>query len=264
MAEPTLAPPPRRLSPLSPWVVFPLLALVLAVSVLLAPATGSEGDDRLTTLSTTPRGARGLAELVERLGWEVARDSMAPSTEPLDRSAVYAVLGPPEELTGREVHRYLDAVRAGAGLLVVVRGRGDPFADSLGVARSGDGARMRIDSATVRGCPPREKTFGVSWPQGAVYSYWLVPFRPIRGDTLLLIVNGDAREADFVLPSPAEPGLWVELVDSAGGVPRDVTGVAMTVAPHSLVLLRYGTERRAAPDLPTNDEPDARAPGGYA
>lgn len=184
MAEPTLAPPPRRLSPLSPWVVFPLLALVLAVSVLLAPTTGTRGDDRLTTLSAAPRGARGLAEIVDRLGWEVARDSVAPAAAALDPGAVYAVLDPPEELTGREVHRYLDAVRAGAGLLVVVRDRGDPFADSLGVARGNDGARMRIDSATVRGCPRDERTFGISWPQGAVYSYWLVPFRPILGDTL--------------------------------------------------------------------------------
>ena len=184
MAEPTLGPPPRRVSLLSPWVVFPLLVVVLAISVLLAPTTGRQGDERLTTLSTTAQGAQGLAELLQRLGWEVVRDSAAPAAAPLDPDAVYAVLDPPEQLTGREVHRYLDAVRAGAGLLVVVGDRGDPFADSLGVARGSGGARMRIDSATVRGCPAREKTFGISWPQGAVYSYWLVPFRPLRGDTV--------------------------------------------------------------------------------
>ena len=185
MAEPTLAPPPRRPSLLSPWVVFPLLGLVLVASVLLAPTTGRQGDSRLTTLSTTSQGAQGFAELLGRLGWAIERDSAPPGLAPLDPRAIYAVLDPPEELTGREVHRYLDAVRAGAGLLVIVRDRGDPFADSLGVATGGAaGGRMRIDSATVRGCPRGEKTFGISWPQGAVYSYWLVPFRPIRGDTV--------------------------------------------------------------------------------
>ena len=184
MAEPTIAPPPARPSLLSPWVVFPLLGLVLLASVLLAPTTGRDGDARLTTLSTSPQGAQGFAELLERLGWRVERDSLAPPDAPLEPTAIYAVLDPPEALTGREVSRYLDAVRAGAGLIVVAGPRGEPFADSLGLARAAGGARMRIDSATVRGCPDEEKTFGISWAQGMVYSFWLVPFRPLPGDTV--------------------------------------------------------------------------------
>ena len=87
--------------------------------------------------------------------------------------------------------------------------------------------------------------------------------RPIRGDTLLLLLNGGERPVEFTLPLPAEPGLWVELVDSAGSEPRDITGDSVTVAGHSLVLLRYGVERRAAPDLPTSEGPDEAVPGGY-
>jgi glycogen operon protein len=80
---------------------------------------------------------------------------------------------------------------------------------------------------------------------------------PINGETMLLLVNAGESEVPFVLPAAktaaeengngnrrAEPR-WSTLVDTA----RDeaaLEGDAYTLAPHSLVLLRFGRDRRIA------------------
>jgi glycogen operon protein len=69
--------------------------------------------------------------------------------------------------------------------------------------------------------------------------------RPIRGDTLLLILNGGGMDCRFTLPHVNEEGFWMTLLDSAHSEchgPQD--GASLMVAAHSLVLLRHGTERR--------------------
>ena len=74
--------------------------------------------------------------------------------------------------------------------------------------------------------------------------------RPIRGDTLLLILNGGDTDCPFTLPQVQEEGFWLTLLDSAHAEchgPQD--GASVTVAAHSLVLLRHGTERRMEGEL---------------
>lgn len=107
-----------------------LVALII-VSALLTPelTSGRTGDQRLTTYSAEPLGARLLYELAERLGWHVERRSDDEVTA--DAQTVIAILDPPQPLAGIEAHRVLERVRAGSGLLYVMNGRRVPLDDSL-------------------------------------------------------------------------------------------------------------------------------------
>ncbi len=76
--------------------------------------------------------------------------------------------------------------------------------------------------------------------------------RPVAGDTLLLLLNGGDRPRHFTLPEirkPSkatksdEPG-WYELVRTTSQEKRVLTGTGLHLAAHSLLLLRYGVERR--------------------
>lgn len=120
---------------LRPRYVLPLLLLFIIVVALLSPSTDSGTSyGRLTTYYTDPYGARGLYQVLQRLGWNVQRRRRA-LTAPLDSAATYAVLAPPLELSSVEVGTLLDAVRAGATAIIVPED-GTPLADSVGVRRS--------------------------------------------------------------------------------------------------------------------------------
>jgi len=70
--------------------------------------------------------------------------------------------------------------------------------------------------------------------------------RPIKGDTLLLVLNASEEQVKFRMPPMNGDDAWAELIDST---PRDLgiirTG-SLDVAPFSLVLLRYGGNRRVS------------------
>ena len=68
--------------------------------------------------------------------------------------------------------------------------------------------------------------------------------RPIRGDTMLLILNNGDGDLHFTLPQLQGEGVWVQLIDSAGGNTNRIADGWAGLAPHSVVLLRYGSERR--------------------
>src|SRR5690606_25882198 len=110
-----------------------LAALTLAV-VLLSPWSRREDwTPALSSYGTGPHGARGLYDLLDRLGFRVER-RLTPMRQALDGEAIYLVLDPTEAPTAAEVHNLLEAVRAGAGLLAIPT-PGTRLADSLGVAR---------------------------------------------------------------------------------------------------------------------------------
>ena len=78
--------------------------------------------------------------------------------------------------------------------------------------------------------------------------------RPVKGDTMLLWLNGGFEAVGCALPAldaagtgaTASPGAWVTLLDTAAAdhdAPRPVEG-DVTVQGFSLVLLRHGVERR--------------------
>lgn len=149
-----------------------VLGVLLVAALLLTPTGGNERG-LLTSRSMEAGGARALHELQRRSGWRVERRDV-PYGDSLDPRAVYAVLAPPVELTASETHALLQAVRAGAGLLVVVT-QGGSLADSLGMYASSSGAPVtRSDEAPERFCADSLNRRGLmDWPNGRVQSLWL-------------------------------------------------------------------------------------------
>jgi len=78
--------------------------------------------------------------------------------------------------------------------------------------------------------------------------------RPFKGDTLLLILNGGETNIDFRLPDMEKKGRWGELIDTAGRVGLTAEAETILLEPYSLVLLRYGVERRITPEMPPRSE----------
>ncbi len=68
--------------------------------------------------------------------------------------------------------------------------------------------------------------------------------RPIKGETLLLIVNALAGEVNFKLPVIEGDGIWAEMIDTAHRELRVVKTGNVDVDAFSLTLLRYGENRR--------------------
>ena len=66
--------------------------------------------------------------------------------------------------------------------------------------------------------------------------------RPIKGDTLLLVVNNREGEEGWCLPRLEIPGTWVLTVDTERPTVVDEPVSEITLAPFSLVLLRYQLE----------------------
>ncbi|HEX6632198.1 MAG TPA: hypothetical protein VF048_13950, partial [Gemmatimonadaceae bacterium] len=76
--------------------------------------------------------------------------------------------------------------------------------------------------------------------------------RPVRGDTLLLLLNGGDADIAFALPEVPEAGGWYALVsttEAEGGGVQAIAHGPVTLAAHSAALLRHGSDRRF--DLPT-------------
>lgn len=146
---------------LRPRVALPAIAVVVLVVALLTPEriAGRSGDSRLSTFSTQPQGAQLLHDLAQRLGWHVqqARDAELRA----DSTAIVAVLDPPIDLRKPEVHRVLDRVRAGGGLLYVL-GAGSAMSDSLHVGRGVSGTGE--STGAKEGCPVNKSVFEPLWP----------------------------------------------------------------------------------------------------
>jgi isoamylase len=84
--------------------------------------------------------------------------------------------------------------------------------------------------------------------------------RPIRDDTMLLLTNARDEEVRFELPEIASEGRWAELVDTGQDRLRMIDTGWVCLAPHSLLLLRFGPDRRLVVDAPSRDEIVAAAP----
>jgi hypothetical protein len=129
------------------WVLAALSVVVLAVALLTPEEAGRSGAD-MSTFSTAPGGAGIALELAQRMGWKperriVALDSVARGNR------VDVVLAPSMDLGSHEVHRLLENVRNGGGLVASLDGD-DDLGDSLGIA---DGSRAALLDATGTDCP---------------------------------------------------------------------------------------------------------------
>jgi glycogen operon protein len=67
--------------------------------------------------------------------------------------------------------------------------------------------------------------------------------RRIRGEEIILLVNGGARSRPFTLPALSRPGSWIEMINTAHPNPRPVRQGRVNLAAHSLMLLRYEAAR---------------------
>jgi glycogen operon protein len=72
--------------------------------------------------------------------------------------------------------------------------------------------------------------------------------RPIKGDTLLLIVNAGDHQVTFHMPKIEGDGIWAELIDAAHRELHVVRTGQVLVEPFSLALVRYGENRRMTDD----------------
>jgi glycogen operon protein len=76
----------------------------------------------------------------------------------------------------------------------------------------------------------------------------------VRGDTLLLIMNSGETAQAVSLPELGGTNIWVIMVDTAREDMPVVKKGKVSLEPHSLMLLRYGTDRRlATPDEPRRE-----------
>ena len=84
----------------------------------LAGAARGGDTTQLTTYSATTGGARGIYDVLARLGWQVSRRTTRLDGA-LDTGAVYAILAPPIPLDSTERMTLLQTVRAGGRVLIV-------------------------------------------------------------------------------------------------------------------------------------------------
>ncbi len=143
----SVAPQPAR-KWTATWVLAVLAIVVLAVALLTPEESASDGRD-MSTFSTGPTGASIALELAARMGWKTERRVTALDSEAARARRVDVVLAPSVALGAHEVHRLLENVRAGGGLIASLDGD-DELADSLGV----DGGRgAALLDATSTDCP---------------------------------------------------------------------------------------------------------------
>jgi glycogen operon protein len=84
--------------------------------------------------------------------------------------------------------------------------------------------------------------------------------RPIRDDTMLLLTNAGDADVRFTLPQLAPEGMWAELVETKTDELRMIGAGWVGLGPHSLMLLRFGRDRRLVIDAPSREEIIAEAP----
>jgi hypothetical protein len=123
----------RRNSRRGTIAVSTVLVALIALVVLLSPASDDSVETHLTTTKYGSGNARLLADMSRRLGWRIATTG-TPIRVPLDATQIYAVFAGPTRMTVTERVLLLDAVRRGAGLLVAGgSGAEFPLLDSLGL-----------------------------------------------------------------------------------------------------------------------------------
>jgi glycogen operon protein len=72
--------------------------------------------------------------------------------------------------------------------------------------------------------------------------------RPVRGDTLFLLINNREGTQSFALPELPAAGEWTEVVNTAADRGHALGTMGATLAPFSLVLLRYVPDANTRPD----------------
>jgi hypothetical protein len=162
-----------------PSVVLPIVGTIALIVALLTPqaASGRFGDSRLSSHLAGSLGARLFADMAGRLGWRVVQRDSSPAPVLATGRTIHAVMSPAIPLTASEAHRYLEAVREGDALLLVLNAR-EPISDSLGVAPSPRDGMLPTPPEGSAGCTGRLDFTPPLWPDGRVH---LLGLRWLRG-----------------------------------------------------------------------------------
>ena len=230
--------PPRRAEWWArPRVVLPVVGALVVLVALLTPQpdAGRAGDPRLTTHTAGALGARLFYETAERLGWHVSRreDQGAPARG--DGRTIHAVLAPVRPVSPAEAHAYLEAVRAGDGLLLVLNER-NALADSLGVTHTNAGGTMEPVAADATTCAGGPDLIPPLWLDGNVHLWTLVWKR-----------DPPANPTVFVTAVPDAPFTGAPAKAPGGGVAKSSAAAAGYALGRGRVVVV------ADPDLLRND-----------
>ncbi|HET7583752.1 MAG TPA: DUF4350 domain-containing protein [Gemmatimonadaceae bacterium] len=231
---------------LRPQIVLPVAFVVILVTVVNTPEPRSARTHTyLSTRSTDAGGAQGLFEVTQRLGWRAEQLGQAYS-DSMDARAVYAVLDPPYGISAEESAHLLDAVRRGAGLLIVPPNRfmigttGDrALADSLRI-----GASFPVSGRAAPGPDARPLDGGLA-PNDLPNRYLAV----VR-DTVLPSVDtlphhpGDTVFVALLARTRPDSTQEEKTVPSVLGFPYGRGRIVMVA---DADLLRNGSLRRGAP-----------------
>ena len=201
MTTPPAPSQPRRTSAAKLLVALSVVAVVVAI--LTPEPTGNATGGR-SSYSTGPAGVRMAYELAERLGWRVQRRLKTLDSLPPQRS-VQVVLAPEGGLGAHEVHRLLENVRAGGGLVFSLDGN-DEIGDSLGLDV---GKREALMSGTPDpDCPPARTITAralLALPPEVNDVVWQK--RPLAHETTLVAVrNGGERPVAAAIGFPLGAG----------------------------------------------------------
>ena len=124
------APAPQTFRGMNAVKILAALAAVVVAVTLLTPEEPGKSEGGRSSYSTGPGGVGMMYELAQRTGWRVERRITPIDSAGLDTS-VQVVIDPSGTLGTREVHRLLENVRRGGGLIFTIDA--EEIADSLGV-----------------------------------------------------------------------------------------------------------------------------------
>jgi hypothetical protein len=206
-----------------PVVVLPIVCSIVLLVALLTPqeASGRFGDSRLTTHLPSALGARVLNDMASRSGWHTARDDSIGAPAAGDGRTIHAVLAPVTPVTATQAHRYLEAVRAGDGLLLVLSAR-SALTDSLGVAHYARGGLLPVPRNAGGECQSYKEMTPPLWADGRVHLFGI---RWLRNAPSEKVGFATLNQDEFGMPAPS---------DGAAGFPLGLGRVVVVADPDLL------------------------------
>ncbi|MEO8335225.1 MAG: DUF4350 domain-containing protein [bacterium] len=190
-----------------PGVVLPIVATVAIIVALLTPqaAQGRFGDSRLTTHSAGSMGARVLYDMSARLGWRVIQNDSQATPTATQGKTIHAMLAAVTPVMPEEAHAYLEAVRGGDALLLVL-GAKTPLSDSLGVTHFTRGGMLPPYSAVTGECVDKLDFTPPLWPDGKVRLFGV---RWLRGAPAEQEIFARLDGSDIASPVPGEAAVGI-------------------------------------------------------
>jgi Domain of unknown function (DUF4350) len=175
--------------------ILTLLGAVVVLVALLTPEAPVGNNGQRTSYSTGPAGVRMAFELASRMGWRTER-RIVPMDSIAATPTVQVVLEPNEALGAHEVHRLLDNVRRGGGLVFAIDGA-DEIADSLGLdlGRPGRFLSTYGDAACKTPASFRDRTL-LALPPEVNQIVWR---RPAPGPTTILARTHEGIQKTFTV-----------------------------------------------------------------